>query len=160
PHRFPARPALADAPRRDAHSWVAHLYRIVTSGQDSRWGGNSMTSRRALRSVKLARRAQVAVGAALLLSTFGAVAVAGTLGEGNKVAPIEAAATPSDAPSAEARAHQELTAEVEHAHGGVTEEDVAASAAELAHSTYAAASKDELQDLRREARKKLIQEAI
>src|SRR5690606_19593047 len=73
--------------------------------------------------------------------------------------PIAAADTAPPAP-AETHVPETLTAEVEHGHGGVSAEDAAASAAELAHSTYAAATKDELEDLRREARKKLVEEAI
>jgi len=118
-----------------------------------------MRSRRSIRSAKKAQRAQILVGAGLLVATLGTVAMAGTIGQGPENVPIAAADT---APPALAETHvpETLTAEVEHGHGGVSAEDAAASAAELAHSTYAAATKDELEDLRREARKKLVEEAI
>lgn len=118
-----------------------------------------MRSRRSIRSAKKAQRAQILVGAGLLVATLGTVAMAGTIGQGPENVPIAAADTAPPAP-AETHVPETLTAEVEHGHGGVSAEDAAASAAELAHSTYAAATKDELEDLRREARKKLVEEAI
>jgi murein DD-endopeptidase MepM/ murein hydrolase activator NlpD len=120
-----------------------------------------MMSRRSIRSAKRIKRAHMLMGAGLLVATLGTVAVAGTLGEGNRVTPVASAETLAEAPvQASVRTAETLTAEVEHGHGGVSEDDVAASAAELAHSSYAAATKDELEDMRREARKKLVQDAI
>lgn len=64
-----------------------------------------------------------------------------------------APANPAPKLVADAVAHAEDT------HAGVDDDDAAASIAELAHSTYAASTKEELEEIRREAREELIDQA-
>ena len=116
-----------------------------------------MTSRRERRKAARYRRVQLAVGAGLLAATLGTVVLVGTFGPG--VQP-EVVAEPDALSPAQGHAAEGLEAEIEHGHGGVSAEDAEASAAELEHSVYASSTKEELEDMRREARKKLVADAI
>ncbi|WP_221585046.1 M23 family metallopeptidase [Microbacterium sp. G2-8] len=101
-------------------------------------------------------------GAAVAVGTVVAVCSASLLGAAFLSDPAPQKAAPAEVTtlaSGPSVAGAPAPGASDHAHGGVTEEDVAASAAQLMHSEYAASTKKELEQLRREAREKLIAEA-
>ncbi|MGO3766858.1 MAG: M23 family metallopeptidase, partial [Microbacterium gubbeenense] len=73
--------------------------------------------------------------------------------------PLSDESVPSQPIAAAAGADLAAHGDEEHGHGGVTEEDSQASASELAHSVYAAATADDLESIRSDAFKKLVADA-
>lgn len=107
----------------------------------------------ATRAVSDSRVARIAVAAGVLAATCAVVAVSLV------TTPLDDQDVPSQPIAAAAGAELALDEGDEHGHGGVTAEDSEASASELAHSVYAAASADDLESIRSEAFKKLVADA-
>ena len=114
-----------------------------------------MVPKWATRAVSHPRVARAALATGVLAATCAVVAVSLiTTPSGAQHLPSEAVAAGTES-TAELASHGD-----EHGHGGVSAEDSEASASELAHSVYAAASTDELEGMRSEALKKLVADAL